>query len=205
MSGRTPFHSITSSVSREVRLLVVLVAWLSMLSSLLYCCFFFGDLEVDVEHQGGINENDLLFVRLKKTNLRIQIAIDFDQRIIVFSWKQECLWGLAAGAAGSLILGYGMSHYTNASLPWLDSALTGFSLVAQWWQARKYIANWWLWIVVDVIYIGEYVYKHLSLTAGLYAFFVFLAALGLRDWRRALNQQSAGRNPDEELARVEAD
>jgi len=119
--------------------------------------------------------------------------------------RQECLWGLAAGAAGSLMLGYGMSHYTNASLPWLDSALTGFSLVAQWWQARKYIANWWLWIVVDVIYIGEYIYKHLSLTAGLYAFFVFLAALGLRDWRGALNQQNAGQDPNEELARVEAD
>jgi len=102
-----------------------------------------------------------------------------------------CLTGLAAGAAGSLALGWFMSHYTNASLPWLDSALTAFSLVGQWWQARKYLANWTLWIAVDLIYIGEYIYKHLNLTAGLYAFFVLLAILGLRDWRRALASQSA--------------
>jgi nicotinamide mononucleotide transporter len=99
------------------------------------------------------------------------------------------LWGLAAGVAGSVALGFVMKHFFNASLPWLDAALTAFSLVGQWWQARKYLANWWLWIAVDVIYIGEYVYKHLNLTAGLYGLFVLLAVLGLRDWRRALEQQ----------------
>jgi nicotinamide mononucleotide transporter len=39
--------------------------------------------------------------------------------------------------------------------------------------------------VVDLIYIGEYVYKDLWLTAVLYAILVALAVLGLRDWRRA--------------------
>jgi nicotinamide mononucleotide transporter len=60
-----------------------------------------------------------------------------------------------------------------------------FSLVGSWWQARKHIANWWLWIVVDLLYIGEYIYKHLWVTAILYAVLVILAVLGLRDWRRA--------------------
>jgi nicotinamide mononucleotide transporter len=106
------------------------------------------------------------------------------------SWR-GWVWGLAAGAAGSVILGFVMARYFHASLPWLDSALTSFSLVGQWWQARKYLANWWLWIAVDLIYIGEYVYKHLNLTAGLYALFVALAVLGLRDWRRALERQEA--------------
>jgi len=78
-----------------------------------------------------------------------------------------------------------MKHHTDASLPWLDAALTGFSLVGTWWGARKYIANWWLWIVVDVVYVGEYLFKGLDLTAGLYALFVPLAVLGLRDWTPA--------------------
>ena len=93
------------------------------------------------------------------------------------------------GVIASLLLGYWMMKNTDASLPWLDAALTGFSLVGTWWGAQKYIANWWLWIVVDLIYIGEYVYKGLNLTAGLYALFVLLAMLGLRDWRRALVNQ----------------
>jgi len=93
------------------------------------------------------------------------------------------------GVIASLLLGYWMLKNTDASLPWLDAALTGFSLVGTWWGAQKYIANWWLWIVVDLIYIGEYIYKGLDLTAGLYALFVLLAVLGLRDWRRALVEQ----------------
>ena len=60
---------------------------------------------------------------------------------------------------------------------------------ASWWQARKHTANWWLWIVVDVVYVGEYLVKHLILTAVLYAVFVLLAMLGLRDWHRALARQ----------------
>ena len=97
----------------------------------------------------------------------------------------------ALGVVASALLGYWMMRHTDAALPWLDAALTGFSLVGTWWGARKYLANWWLWIVVDLIYIGEYLFKHLILTAVLYAVFVLLAMLGLRDWRQALRQQKA--------------
>ncbi len=98
--------------------------------------------------------------------------------------------GLAAGAAGSVLLG-GLMVRVGAALPHLDATLASYSLVATWWQTRKHIANWWLWIVVDLIYIGEYIYKHLEATAGLYAGLVLLAVLGLRDWRRAEKSQDA--------------
>jgi nicotinamide mononucleotide transporter len=38
---------------------------------------------------------------------------------------------------------------------------------------------------VDIVYVGEYIYKDLWLTAVLYAGLVGLAVLGLRDWKRA--------------------
>jgi nicotinamide mononucleotide transporter len=94
------------------------------------------------------------------------------------------LAGLAAGAVGAVLLGELMTRI-GAALPHLDATLTSYSLVASWWQARKHIANWWLWIAVDLVYIGEYLYKGLRPTAALYAGLVALAALGLRDWRRA--------------------
>jgi nicotinamide mononucleotide transporter len=90
----------------------------------------------------------------------------------------------ARKAVGSILLGV-LAVRLHAALPHLDAALTSFSLVASWWGARKHIANWWLWIVVDLVYIGEYIYKDLWLTALLYAGLVGLAILGLRDWRRA--------------------
>ena len=94
------------------------------------------------------------------------------------------LAGLIAGAIGAALLGWLMVR-VGAALPRLDAALTSYSLVASWWQARKHTANWWLWIVVNVVYIGEYLYKDLWVTAVLYLLLVILAVMGLVDWRRA--------------------
>lgn len=100
--------------------------------------------------------------------------------------------GLGVGAAGSFLLGFLMARYTDAALPHIDAALTSFSLVAQWWSTRKHIANWWLWIVVDALEIGVFLYKRLYLTSVLFAFLIFLAVLGLRAWHKALCEQESG-------------
>ena len=104
----------------------------------------------------------------------------------------QAIGHVAIGAVAALLLGYSMHRWTDAALPWLDAALTAFSLVAQWWQGRRHVAAWWLWIAVDVIYIGEYIYKHLLITSVLYAGFVVLAVIGLRAWRHAGTQTAAG-------------
>jgi hypothetical protein len=79
----------------------------------------------------------------------------------------QAVAGLAAGAAGSVLLGLLMERI-GAALPRLDATLMSYSLVASWWQTRKHIANWWLWIAVDLVYVGEYLYKGLRPTAALY-------------------------------------
>lgn len=91
---------------------------------------------------------------------------------------------ILAGITGGLILGALMAHFTDATLPWIDSQLTSFSLVASLWAARKYVASWVLWIIIDALYVGMYQHKSLSLTAGLYAGFVVLAAIGWYQWSR---------------------
>ena len=106
-----------------------------------------------------------------------------DVRVVPLS-AVELVSGLMAGAAGAFALGWIMVRM-GAALPHLDAALTSFSLLGSWWQARKNIANWWLWIVVDSVYVGEYFYKDLRLTAILSVGLVVLAVLGLRDWQRA--------------------
>lgn len=103
------------------------------------------------------------------------------------------LAGLAAGAVGAVLLGSLMAR-VGAALPHLDATLTSYSLVASWWEARKHTANWWLWIVVDVVYVGEYIYKDLYLTALLYAGLVALAIFGLLEWRHASARQQEPSN-----------
>jgi len=93
--------------------------------------------------------------------------------------------GLAAGAIGAVAIGWFTSHYTNAALPWMDSGLSSFSLVAQYWTARRHSASWLLWIAVDVLYVGMFVFKGLWLTGGLYAAMVVLAVIGYRRWQQA--------------------
>ena len=98
--------------------------------------------------------------------------------------RSSLITAVVLGIPGSFALGT-LARHLHAALPYLDAVLMSYSLVATWWGARKHIANWWLWIVVDRGYIGEYIYKDLWLTALLYAGLVCLAILGLRDWRRA--------------------
>jgi nicotinamide mononucleotide transporter len=93
---------------------------------------------------------------------------------------------LALGAVGSLALGAAMAHWTDAAQPWLDAALTGFSLVAQWWMAQKRVQCWPLWLVLDVIFVGLFIYKGMYLTAGLYGLFAVIAIQGWREWRADL-------------------
>lgn len=93
---------------------------------------------------------------------------------------------LALGAAGGLLLGQTLARLTDASLPFMDSLLTSFSIVAQWMQTRKLLEAWLVWIAVDVLYVGMFLYKGLLPTAGLYALFLYLAAMGYREWYRSL-------------------
>jgi nicotinamide mononucleotide transporter len=92
------------------------------------------------------------------------------------------------GALLALLLGTTLKRATDAALPFWDSGTTAFSLVAQWMMTRKWLESWAVWIVVDVIYVGMYLARDLLPTAGLYAVFIALAALGHREWARALRE-----------------
>ena len=99
--------------------------------------------------------------------------------------RSRAMMGLAAGASGAVAIGWFTSHHTDAALPWIDATLSSFSIVAQYWTARRHRESWLLWIAVDIAYVGMFVVKGLMLTAGLYVVFVGLAVVGYRGWRRA--------------------
>ena len=88
--------------------------------------------------------------------------------------------------AGSAALGTVLHHETDAALPYMDAFLSSTSLVAQWMMTRKLLENWLVWIAVDVLYVGMFIFKGLYLTAGLYAVFLALAVKGYLDWRRSM-------------------
>jgi nicotinamide mononucleotide transporter len=80
------------------------------------------------------------------------------------------------------VIGWVLRAYTDAALPFIDSFAAALSIVAQLLLMKKYLENWMLWITVDVISIGMYIFKGVYLTAGLYVIYLILATLGLIEW-----------------------
>jgi nicotinamide mononucleotide transporter len=84
----------------------------------------------------------------------------------------------------SIIAGSFFKEYTDASLPYWDAAATALSFTAQWMIAKKKLENWILWILVNIMYIGIYVYKDLYLYALLFFIYLILAVQGWMEWRK---------------------
>jgi len=74
----------------------------------------------------------------------------------------------------------------GVALPSLDAALATASLIAQWMMTRKLLENWALWVVLDIAYVGMFIFKGLYLTAANYAVYLVLAVLGHIAWKRSL-------------------
>lgn len=102
---------------------------------------------------------------------------------------------LVLAVIGTLAMGFGFARYTDAALPYWDSAITVLSLIAQWMVARKRLENWTFWIAVDVLAIGVYFTKQLYLTAALYGVYLVMAVMGLRAWRATWKTEQAAQFP----------
>src|SRR5581483_12040751 len=104
----------------------------------------------------------------------------------VYRWNMYPMGRIAMAAIAILPIGYMFQRYTDASLPFADSSLVAFSLLPQFLMAKKYIENWYFWILVDVFYVPLYSYKQLYPTAALYLAFIPLCVAGLMEWRKSM-------------------
>lgn len=93
---------------------------------------------------------------------------------------------LVAVAASTALLTVLLLQLTESTVPFWDALTTSLSLGAQWLLNRKHIANWYFWIIADVLFIALYFHKDLRLTSLLYAFFLGLCFLGVRQWRASV-------------------
>ena len=92
---------------------------------------------------------------------------------------------LVFAATFALIL-YILISFTDSNVPYLDSFTTALSIVGMWMLAKKFIEQWWVWIVVDLVSAGLYVYKELYLTSGLYALYAVIAFFGYLNWKKLM-------------------
>ena len=81
-------------------------------------------------------------------------------------------------------LGWVMHSFTNAALPFADSAVTGASIAAQLLLNQRRIENWVLWVAIDIASIALYLTRDLFFLAALYIAFLVISVIGLREWTR---------------------
>ena len=88
------------------------------------------------------------------------------------------------------IIYYVLITWTNSTVPVLDSFTNALSFVGLWALARKYIEQWWFWIVVDAVCCGLYIQKDIPFKAGLYGLYIIIAIAGYYKWKEVMKRPS---------------
>jgi nicotinamide mononucleotide transporter len=76
-------------------------------------------------------------------------------------------------------------HHLQDSAPLWDALTTVLSVVAQYMLNKKFMENWFAWILADLIYIPLYAFSQLYLTGVVYLVFLVMCLLGLRAWQQS--------------------
>jgi nicotinamide mononucleotide transporter len=94
--------------------------------------------------------------------------------------------GLLAILALSIISSFFLRRFTPAAWPFVDSMVAWSSVFATFLVARKVYENWHWWLVIDSVSLCLYFTRHLYATALLFALYLALILVGMREWRRSL-------------------
>ena len=86
------------------------------------------------------------------------------------------------------VIAYILVNFTDSDIPYWDAFTTAFSITATWMLARKIIEHWLIWIVVDLVSAGLYIYKGLYPTTVLFLVFTILAIMAYVEWKKDLNK-----------------
>ena len=79
-----------------------------------------------------------------------------------------------------------LSRYTDSPIPFGDAFTTSLSIIATWMLARKKIEHWLIWIFIDLISSGLYLYRGLYPTVFLFLVYTVMAVIGYYEWRKEL-------------------
>ena len=101
---------------------------------------------------------------------------------------KTAIWWLFAALVFWAAIYYLLVTFTNSKVPVADAFTTALSIVGIWALARKYLEQWFVWIVVDIVTCALYFYKDIPFKASLYGLYVVIAVFGFFKWRKMMNE-----------------
>ena len=90
----------------------------------------------------------------------------------------------------TLLMYFLLGRYTDSPIPFGDAFTTSLSIIATWMLARKKIEQWLVWIFVDLISCGLYLYRGLYPTVFLFLVYTVMAGIGYYEWRKELKKET---------------
>jgi len=84
----------------------------------------------------------------------------------------------------TILMYFLLGKYTDSPIPFGDAFTTSLSIIATWMLARKKIEQWLIWIFVDLVSCGLYLYRGLYPTVFLFLVYTIMAGIGYYEWRK---------------------
>lgn len=110
-----------------------------------------------------------------------------ERPITHFPAKMAFVWLLITLTAWGVLYWF-LITFTDSRVPIADSFTTALSFVGIWALARKYLEQWLIWIVVDVVTCILYYYKDIPFKGSLYALYVVIAIFGYKKWKKMMQK-----------------
>ncbi|MCU0377590.1 MAG: nicotinamide riboside transporter PnuC [Bacteroidales bacterium] len=83
-----------------------------------------------------------------------------------------------------VLLWYLLDRWTDSPVPLWDGLITSLSVVATWMLTRKYLEQWYVWIVANSVAVIVYLKMGMFPTAALFMVYFVMAVIGVRAWKR---------------------
>lgn len=79
---------------------------------------------------------------------------------------------------------YGLHTFTDSPIPAGDAFTTAAGIVATWMLARRILAHWIVWVIVNFVSAYLYYIRELYPTLFLYVCYGILAIVGFHTWKK---------------------
>lgn len=159
--------------------------WIGLLGTILYAIVFY---QAKLYAEVGL-QAFYFFTSLQAIAIWLRGGQNQTEKLVGHISQRWLIVSVVAAIAGVFALQSFLMAIRGAA-PFWDALTTIMSLVAHIYLMNRLVESWYLWIVVDIIYVPLYASRGLYLTSVLYAIFVVVAVNGLRNFQRIDREQA---------------
>lgn len=138
---------------------------------------FYADMGINVYYLVASLYGWIMWRRGRGNGKELPISHTPHKSVLPFSAIFSVLW---------VLIWLVLTRFTDSTVPVGDAFTTALSVVALYMLAQKYVEQWLVWIVVDVVCAALYIYKGLYPTAILYLLYSVVAWFGYRRWLKMM-------------------